>query len=472
MLCTAVINVKRIKELNSRIKELSRIAGEIIEENISSINKSIQISRREYEQRWRKVQESMSAKGYDLLYVCGSELDRSDAAWLTGAFDPMIERYSVILPLEGKPIILAGSEGGHVLEEAAEKSGAEIALLREFQISDEEYRWAKFVSLDKILSQIGISKRGSKVAVASPAEVLPYAQLSMLESHFGEENVIFDPDLLRLIKYEKSDTELAIMQEANKIAEAALRGMLAVTLPGFTELQVASVGDFIMKALGAGRTGFCTIVTSGERGYTVIGPATGKVIQKGEIVSLGVSPTFNGYHGVIRRTVRAGEEPSLEQRKFIKAVEDLYVTVMDAVKEAARENLPSNYIDQKGKEFLERLKLRSLYGDLRTPHEPYTFIHNMGCSECQEGYGAVTPYTENPLGNQVSLAIDVALLGFEERGKPVFPVLYAVVEDAFWKKGSQIGVYNRMPLNVQHLVGNTQPIGDEVNPYHREFKFK
>jgi hypothetical protein len=94
----------------------------------------------------------------------------------------------------------------------------------------------------------------------------------------------------------------------------------------------------------------------------------------------------------------------------------------------------------------------------------------MGCSECQEGYGAVTPYTENPLGRQVALAIDVALLGFEERGKPIFPVLYAVIEDAFWKKGSQVGVYNRMPLSVQHLVGNTEPIEDNINPYHSTFK--
>jgi len=452
------------------IKKLGRIAGEIVEETLPSIDRFIQISREEYAERWRKVQDSMTVKGYDLLYVCGSELDRSDAAWLTGAFDPMIERYSVMLPIEGKPVILAGSEGGHVLEEAAEKSGADIALLKEFQISDEEYRWAKFVSLDQVLNRMKIPKHGSRVAIASPREVLPYAQLSMLESHFGKENVIFDPEILQRIKYEKSDTELAIMQEANKIADAALRGMLAVTMPGLTELQVASVGDFIMKALGAGRTGFCTIVTSGERGYTVIGPATNKVIRDGEIVSLGVSPTFNGYHGVIRRTVRAGREPSPEQTEFIKAVEDLYVTVMEAVKEAARRDLPSNYIDQQGKKLLEGLKLRTLSGELCMPHEPYTFIHNMGCSECQEGFGAVTPYTDYPLGKQVALAIDVALLGFEERGKPIFPVLYAVIEDAFWKKGSEVGVYNRLPLNVQHLVGNTEPIGENINPYHREFK--
>jgi len=454
--------------MNINVKELSQIAGKIVEETAPFINKSIRIPQVEYEQRWKKLQESMSEKGYDLLYVCGSELDRSDAAWLVGAFDPMIERYGVLMPLEGKPVVLAGSEGGHVLEESIEDSGARIALLKEFQISDEDYRWAEFVDLDHVLKQMRTSKYRKKVAIASSPEVLPYAQLSILQSYFGKDNVVFDLEILQLIKYEKSDTELAIMQEANKIADAALRGMLAVTVPGLTELQIASVGDFIMKALGAGRTGFCTIVTSGERGYTVIGPATNKIVHKGEIVSLGVSPTFNGYHGVIRRTVKVGEEPNSKERRFIKAVEDLYVVVMEAVKEAAKENLPANYIDQKGKKYINNLKLETLTGEFCSPHEPYTFIHNMGCSECQEGYGAVTPYTENPLGKKVALAIDVALLGFYRRGEPIFPVLYAVIEDAFWKRDSEVGVYNRLPLNVQHLVGNAEPIGSDVNPYHKE----
>jgi len=446
------------------------IVSQIIEEYAPTIDKSLEVSREEYRLRWRRVQNAMADKGYDLLYVCGSELDRSDAAWLAGIFDPMIERYAVILPLDGKPVVLAGSEGGHVLEEAAEKSGVDIALLREFQISDEEYRWARFSSFEQVLKNIGLTSSGVKVAVASALEFLPCSQLFMLQSIFGKNNVMVDPEILRLIKYEKSDLELAIMQEANKIAEAALRGMLAVTAPGITELQVAAVGEYIMKSLGARRTGFCTIVTSGERNYTVIGPATNKVIEKGDFVSLGVSPTFNGYHGVIRRTVRAGKDPSLEQRAFIKAVEDLYVVVMEAVRKAAEENLPSNYIDKQGKSFLEGVKLKTLSGDLHTPKEPYTFIHNIGCSECQEGYGAVTPHTETPLGHQVALAIDVALLGFEERGKPIFPVLYAVVEDAFWKKGSKMGVYNRLPLNVQHLVGNIEPFGERINPYYSPFK--
>ena len=151
-------------------KNLSKIAGQILDEFAQTIKTDLHVPRKEYEERWRRIQEVMKEKGYDLLYVCGSELDRSDSAWLVGTFDPMIERYSVLLPREGKPHILAGSEGGHVLEEDAEKSGAEISLLREFQISDEEYRWAHFLGLKQILKKITVPERGGKVAVASATE--------------------------------------------------------------------------------------------------------------------------------------------------------------------------------------------------------------------------------------------------------------------------------------------------------------
>jgi Xaa-Pro aminopeptidase len=449
---------------------LSNIARQIIEEFAPKIRKDLKITRQEYKERWEKIQEAMDKQGYDLLYICGSELDRSDSAWLVGTFDPMIERYGVLLPREGKPQILAGSEGGHVLEEAAERSGAELSLLKEFQISDEEYRWAHFLSLNQILKKMEISKHGGEVAIASSAEVLPQAQLSMLQSHFKKCNVVFDAEILQSAKYEKSDTEIVILQEANKIADAAFRGMLAITKPGVTELQIASVGDFIMKALGAERTGFVTIVTSGERNYTVIGSATNKIIHKGEMVSMGVSPSFKGYHGVVRRTIRAGKKFDNRQQEFIRSVEGLYVTVMEAAKKAADESLPSNYIDQQGKKFLEKNKVKTINHGVGIPHEPYTFIHNMGCSECQEGYGAVTPYTTHPLGKKVVLAIDIALIGFEVRGKPIFPVLYYVIENAFWKKNTEIGALNKLPLNVQHLVGNMKPVGGNINPYYRHIE--
>ena len=446
----------------------AEVATRLVEQAYPTLDFSLRITPEEYQARWHQVQAAMQAEGYSLLYACGSELDRSDLAWLAAIYDPIIERYGLLLPAEGRPIVLAGSEGGHVLEEAAHYSGADIALMREFQISDEEYRHTQFRSLGDIVAELGEGAKRQRVAVASSPEFLPLAHYQLLAGEFGEENLFFAEELLQKIKYVKSPKELAIIQQASQVTEAALRGMLGVTVPGARETAVAGVGEFIMKELGAHRLGVPTIVTSGARNYTVIGPATDREMQAGEMISLGVSPTWHGYHGVLRRTVRVGVDPTPEQRELLTAVEGLYVTVLEAARWAAAEGLPTNTIDQAGKAYLETLRLRTVSGELITPKEPYTFIHNTGCSECQEGYGAVTPYTEYPMPQRVALMLDVALLGFEHWGEPIFPTLYGVVEDGVWKDGRELYAFTRLPLNAQPLVGNPEAAGEE-NPYYRAY---
>jgi len=443
----------------------------IIETWSPRVDRGLEISKKEYAGRWAKVQAAMRKKGYDLGYACGGELDRSDVAWLAGVFDPIIERYGILVPAEGKPVVVAGSEGGHVIEECVKVSGVEVALLREFQISDEDYRFAKFGTVEDVVGRLVPARpgRAPKIAVFSSAQFVPHDHIGILAGRFGGDNVVFDTDLLRRIKYEKTPAELELCGMANAVADAAFLGMLAALEPGVRELDLAAVADYIMKRLGARRTGFPTIVSSGTRGRTVLGPATNKVIRKGEIVSMGISPTFNGYHGIMRRTVKAGADWTFAERVFMETLEGLYHKVIRATAEAAKKGFPSSSIDRAGKKYLERTQIRNKKGEFMTPREPYTFIHNTGCSECQEGFGAVTPFTDEPLGKNVALMIDVAFMGFDERKDLVFPVEYAVVEDAFWKKGRAIGVYNRLPLSVQDFVGGERSDvpKSRLNPYFR-----
>ncbi len=451
-----------------------KVIEEIIENFNPEIERHVAISKREYKERWQRVQNLMKEKGYDLAFACGSELDRSDIAWLAGIFDPIIERYGILIPAEGTPLVIAGSEGGHVIEDCIRASDARLALLREYQISDEDYRFAQFEKLEDVVYKLVPYDPGKpiKVAILSSSQFIPYDHVSLLLGRFGGENVVFDVDLLRTIKYKKSLTELKIIALANKIADAAFLGMLAVLEPGIKELDIAAVGDYIIKRLGARRTGFPTIVSSGNRGRSVLGPATNRTIKKGEFVSMGISPTFNGYHGIVRRTVKVGEEWTDKEKTYMDALEGLYHTIMKAAQEASEIGLPSNYIDQKGKEYIERTKLKDKNEKLLSPREPYTFIHNTGCSECQEGCGAVTPYTEEPLGENVALMIDVAFMGFDDKGDLVFPIEYAVMEDSFWKKGKETGVYNQMPLNVQKYVGKDFSAipNNNINPYFKKLE--
>lgn len=451
-----------------------QLLEDIIERFDPQIDRNLMVTQEEYTQRWNSVQKVMEERGYDLAYACGSELDRSDIAWLAGVFDPIIERYGILIPQKGTPVAVAGSEGGHVVEDCLETSGAELTLLQEFQISDEDYRFAEFEKLEDVVSRMVPVKAGQplRVALLSSSQFIPYDHVTLFTGLCGGENVVFDVEFLQKIKYEKSFKELKLIQTANRIADAAFLGMLSVLKPDVRELDVAAAGDYIMKGLGARRTGFPTIVSSGNRGRTVLGPATNRVIRKGEFVSMGLSPTFNGYHGIMRRTVKVGTDWNESEKRFMQALEGLYHEVFKAVQETAEKDLASNHIDRKGKKYLDQTQLKDSKGRMTTPREPYTFIHNTGCSECQEGFGAVTPYTENRLAQNAALMIDVAFMGFDDKGDLVFPVEYAVIEDSFWKKGKQVGVYNQMPLCVQDFVGQglTKVPEHKINPYHQELK--
>ena len=98
--------------------------------------------------------------------------------------------------------------------------------MREFQISDEDYRHAHFENLDDIIRRLDLPAGPQKIAVGSRAEFLPLAHYQLLVSKFGAESVIFAEELLQKIKYAKSAKELAIMQQANIVADAAFRGLL------------------------------------------------------------------------------------------------------------------------------------------------------------------------------------------------------------------------------------------------------
>ena len=281
-------------------KDLGRIAGRIIDREIGNIDFSVKTDGSEYRRRWSTVQAAMRAKGYNVGYACGG-------GWIVATspgspvFDPIVEH--VLVPVSGRPIVLAGCEGHHVVKEAADASGCDLCVLREFQISDEEYRNVKSDSIRDVVRKLKVGRR-PRIAVWSPAEFLPHAQYEMLTETFGKGNVIYDPLVLQLIKYEKSLKELAIMEQANKVTDAAFRAMLAVTAPRVRESQVAGVGDFVCKALGAHRTGF--------RRSLPLGIATTRSLVRRRIKSSARRCCVSGHilHGtgitVVHRTVPCG----------------------------------------------------------------------------------------------------------------------------------------------------------------------
>ena len=153
---------------------------------------------------------------------------------------------------------------------------------------------------------------------------------------------------LRLIK---TNSEIKILKEAARIADAAFEHILGYIRPGLTELDVSNELEFFMRKQGAVSSSFDTIVASGHRSALPHGVASGKVIEAGDFVTLDYGAYYQGYVSDITRTVSVGA-PSEELRAIYDIVLEAQLRGMAGIKPGMTgkeaDALTRNFIEEKG----------------------------------------------------------------------------------------------------------------------------
>lgn len=127
------------------------------------------------------------------------------------------------------------------------------------------------------------------------------------------------------------------------------RGLDAV---GMTEKELADKIDEKMRALGADRNAFETIVGAGENGAEIHHEPEGRVIQEGEPVVIDVGCVYKDYCSDMTRTVVFQGEPSERFRKIFDIVSEAQTRAIRAVEAGvnAREvdAVARGHIEKKG----------------------------------------------------------------------------------------------------------------------------
>ncbi|OLS41729.1 Xaa-Pro peptidase family protein [Bacillus sp. MRMR6] len=153
---------------------------------------------------------------------------------------------------------------------------------------------------------------------------------------------------LRLIK---TDAEIKILKVAADIADAAFKHILDFLRPGRTELEVSNELEFFMRKAGAVSSSFDIIVASGYRSALPHGVASGKVIEKGDFVTLDFGAYYQGYVSDITRTVAVGE-PEEKLKEIYAIVLEAQLRGMAGIKPGITgkeaDSLTRDYITEKG----------------------------------------------------------------------------------------------------------------------------
>ncbi|MGI5895818.1 MAG: M24 family metallopeptidase [Oscillospiraceae bacterium] len=166
----------------------------------------------------------------------------------------------------------------------------------------------------------------------------------------------FDQALLKM-RGVKTEEEIAQMQKAQNITDAAFTRICAYIKPGVTEKQIAAQLEFEMKSLGADGFAFDTIVVSGANSSMPHGTPTDKVVESGDFITMDFGAMLGGYMSDMTRTVAVGAI-SEEQKQ-------VYYTVLEAQRramEVIRPGVVCKEVDAVARSFIAEAGFEGCFG--------------------------------------------------------------------------------------------------------------
>ncbi|MBE5817121.1 MAG: M24 family metallopeptidase [Clostridiales bacterium] len=423
-------------------------------------DKFARIEKEEFQARHKKVYEALKAAGFEAGIVYSDEHYCGDVPYLGGNTNISIEPVAGIIGKTGFHL-LAGLEGGYIAEQMAPRAGVKVHKVEMLKLADEEYP-VEVETLDQVFVE-ACGKMPKRVAILTPREVLPVGMYEVFKHCLGEDASLEDgQEIYYKIKYIKSPAEQKLTEQASEIADLMVEAMLGVLKPGMLETEVAAWGYYVGYELGCEDMGFDIMVTANEANRTVIGKALNRPIQKGDYVHIGVAPKVDGLTACERCTVFAVDDPSEiteDQKYWLSLVEGAYKTGLQAYIDVAASGGPAkaqeqalvDYFAEKEAEVCERIGKKINFVN----QKPYTGTHNTGYTECQEFFGAITLNSDEPMGENILMMLDVACRGIGSFWNDiVIPGFdYALVEKTLSKTGKEVKVLNKLPINLQHLVG-------------------
>jgi Xaa-Pro aminopeptidase len=451
----AGVGRERLGQLREEFARVEKILA-----NAPTVDKFFSISTQEFVQRQRRVYEALRERRLGVGFVFSDEHYDGDVPYLGGNTNVQVEQVAGVIGKTGFHI-LAGLEGGYIAEQLASRANAKVHKVEMLKLADEEYP-INAGRLEDVIEAAADGKM-NQIGLLTPRQVIPAALVEYLEGLFGRENVVDCQEVYYRVKYEKSDDEMRLIRDANLIADAMLRAMLSVLKPGMLETQVAAWGYFVGREMGAEEMGWDVMVGTNTANRTLIGKALNRVIHEGDYVHLGVAPKRDGLNSCVRRScvaVTAPQHVTPDQRYWFEFVEDAYDVGLRALADVAAHDRPA-YLQEKALvDFFKAHEAevgRRLGRPVRLDRlKPYTGTHNAGYTECQEFYGAITLNSKEPLGRQIVIMLDVAVRGIGDTWDDVvIPGMdFVVVENTCGKFGPRLEEFNRIPRNVQSLVGN------------------
>lgn len=138
-------------------------------------------------------------------------------------------------------------------------------------------------------------------------------------------------EILRDLRTVKTDAELTLISEAQKITDAAFEHILGFITPDRTELEVALELEFFMRALGAEAVAFDTIAVSGASSSLPHGVPKNKKLSRG-FLTMDFGAKYKGYCSDMTRTVVIGKADG-DMKRVYNTVLSAQLSALESIHE-------------------------------------------------------------------------------------------------------------------------------------------
>lgn len=162
--------------------------------------------------------------------------------------------------------------------------------------------------------------------------------------------------ILENLRVCKSEEELAAMDRAQEITDAAFTHILNVITPNMTEIDVALELEFFMRRNGADDIAFQTIAVSGSASSLPHGVPRPCKLEKG-FLTMDFGAKVDGYCSDMTRTVVLGNADA-DMKKLYQTVLSAQLAALDA----AREGMICKELDKVARDIIENAGYRKCFG--------------------------------------------------------------------------------------------------------------
>jgi Xaa-Pro aminopeptidase len=327
----------------------------------------------EYEERIEKVRRLMRERGMDGLLVHGNRADRAPIRYLTNFEDYYGGDTLMLIPGSGE----VGLTTNAVMHGEPMHSGIQDTWVRDVRAAPHP-RTVDYVTttiydhLEDFLTERGLVEGTLGICGEYAFRAREFLAAKFPKLRQVEAAAVIGEAMMR-----KSDAEVALMKRVALMSDAGLIAFLNAAKPGVSEHELAAEAIHALFKAGAEDTAFPIAACGGPRSGFKHAVPTDRKLQAGEIAFTDLGARLMGYCSDTARGKVVGDEPTIEQRRFLNAQIDVVHETIAMIKPGVRIGDIATRAIEMAQEFgYEQWFYFRGHGIGATTHIPPSFVPN------------------------------------------------------------------------------------------------